>query len=70
MKKLTLIYKGRDSWNRPVYEAEGHFYVDVAPREGWVPNICTKHNNDFDGEPDVPIAENIEFKFEPRRDVW
>ena len=29
MKKLILNYKGRDSWDRPVYESEGRLYVDV-----------------------------------------
>lgn len=70
MKKLTLNYRGRDSWSRPVYEAEGRLYVDVDPREGWAPNIHTKYNNEFDGEPDIPIAEDIELEFEPQRDVW
>ena len=55
MKKLTLNYKGRDSWSRPVYEANGNLYVDVDPRKGWKPNIHTKYNNEFDGEPDMPI---------------
>lgn len=70
MKKLTLIYKGRDSWSRPVYEAEGRLYVDIDPREGWAPNICTKCNNEFDGEPDTPIAEDTEIEFVPQRDIW
>lgn len=68
MKKLILIYKGRDSWSRPVYEAEGNLYVDVDPRKGWKPNICTK--NEFDGEPDQPILEDIQVEFIPCRDVW
>lgn len=70
MKKLTLIYKGRDSWSRPVYEAEGRIYVDIDPREGWAPNICTKCNNEFDGEPDTPIAKDTEIEFVPQRDIW
>lgn len=70
MKKLTLIYKGRDSWSRPVYEAEGRLYVDVDPRKGWGPNICTKYNNEFDGEPDTHIAEGTEIEFVPQRDIW
>lgn len=70
MKKLTLTYKGRDSWSRPVYEAEGRLYVDIDPREGWGPNICTKCNNAFDGEPDIPIAEDTEIEFVPKRDIW
>lgn len=70
MKKLTLHFKGRDSWSRPVYEAEGRLYVDVDPREGCGPNIHTKYNNEFDGEPDNSIAEDTEIEFVPRRDIW
>ena len=47
MKKLILNYKGRDSWDRPVYESEGRLYVDVDPRKGWKPNVCTKYNNEL-----------------------
>lgn len=70
MKKLTLNYKGRDGWSRPVYEADGILYVDVNPRKDWKPNICTKYNNEFDGEPDEPISEDIQAEFVPGRDVW
>jgi len=69
MKKLKLIYKGSDSWNRPVYEAEGRLYVDIDPREGWGPSIYTKRNNEFDGEPDIPISEDTELEFVPQREV-
>lgn len=31
MKKLILNYKGRDDWERPVYESNGQVYVDVSP---------------------------------------
>lgn len=54
--KLTLTYIGRDDWDRPVYEADGRLYVDVDPRAGRAPNICTKINNEFHGEPDTPIS--------------
>ena len=70
MRKLTLYYKGRDSWSRPVYEADGNLYVDVDSRKGWKPNICTKYNNEFDGEPDMPISEDIQIEFIPCRDTW
>lgn len=66
--KLTLNYKGRDSWSRPVYEANGKLYVDVDPRKGRGPDICTKYNNDFDGEPCDPVE--AEFEFVPCRDTW
>lgn len=75
MKKLTLTLKGRDSWSRPVYEYDGNLYVDVDPRSKREPEICTKLNNFFDGEPDTPIKhiksyENMEIDFIPFRDTW
>lgn len=33
MNHLILHYKGRDDWERPVYEANGRLYVDVDPRK-------------------------------------
>ena len=38
MKTVVLTYKGRDSWDRPVYEAAGRLYVDVNPRKSYKPN--------------------------------
>lgn len=70
MKTLVLTYKGRDSWSRPVYEAEGCLYVDVNPRKSYKADICTKYQNEFDGEPDMPIAEDIQVEFVPCRDTW
>ena len=67
---IILNYLGRDSWDRPVYESEGEYYVDVDPFTFRPPNICTKANNEFDGEPDIPVAEGTEFLFVPKRDVW
>lgn len=70
MKKLILHYKGRDDWERPVYEANERLYVDVEPRRNRAPKICTKNNNEFYGEPDTPIAEDTQLEFVPCRDVW
>ncbi len=70
MKKLVLTYKGCDDWDRPVYETEGRLYVDTDPRKGCSPNLCTKCNNDFYGEPDMPIAEETEVEFVPSRVTW
>lgn len=75
MSKLILIHKGRDSWDRPVYECNGNLYVDVEPRKKSKPNICTKYNNDFDGEPDTPLAimqkyKDVIIEFVPCRDTW
>ena len=69
-RQMLLILRGRDSWDRPVYKGpDGNLYVDVDPRKGWGPNICTKCENDFDGEPDEPVR-GVDFTFTPFRDVW
>lgn len=66
---LTLIFRGRDSWSRPVYEApDGRLYVDTDPIADREPRICTKYRNAFDGEPCDPVDAN--FRFIPRRDTW
>lgn len=48
---LRLEHRGRDSWDRPVYECDGQLYVDVDPRRSRSADICTKQGNAFDGEP-------------------
>ncbi len=69
-RQMLLILQGRDSWDRPVYKGpDRNLYVDVDPRKGWGPNICTKYQNDFDGEPDGPVRD-VDFIFTPFRDVW
>lgn len=74
MGNLVLNYIGLDSWSRPVYENDGMFFVDVDSREHRKPEICTKYNNDFDGEPDTPIEyieryKNLKLEFVPKRYV-
>lgn len=69
MKKLTLSLLGRDSWDRPVYDdGTGRFLVDVDPRIGQAPDICTKQGNAFNGEP-CDTVEAV-FTFSPYRDIW
>lgn len=69
MKRMTLLFLGRDSWGRPVYnDGTGRLLVDVDPRKDSDPDICTKQGNAFDGEPLDPVVAN--FTFEPYRDVW
>lgn len=74
--KITLIYIGNDSYNRPVYKNEnGKLFVDVDPRKDHEPKICTKYQNAFDGEPDIPIDcmtaySNAEIEFIPKRITW
>lgn len=74
-KVLVLNYVGNDSFDRPVYENEDNLFVDVDPRSYRKPEICTKLNNCFDGEPDTPIMymekyKDAEVEFFPKRIVW
>lgn len=69
-KALHLEYIGRDSWERPVYKCDGKLYVDVDPHQNRPADICTKSNNEFDGEPDCPISNDIEVIFIPSRNTW
>ena len=68
--RLRLEYRGRDSWDRPVYECDGRLYVDVDPRRSRPADICTKQGNAFDGEPCDPIPEGTIIEFVPERDTW
>jgi len=68
--KLTLHLKGRDNWDRPVYESNGTLYVDVDPRKDSSPNIHAKCANEFYGEPNSPIPNNCIVEFVPYRDIW
>ena len=70
-KRLVLTYIGTDSWSRPVYQdAAGKLYVDTDPREYRAPAICTKYQNQLEGEPDCPVADDIEIVFLPQRYTW
>ena len=55
---LQLTSVCRDRRRRPVYECGGRLYVDVDPRADRHPAICTKQDNDFDGEPCDPELRN------------
>lgn len=76
VEKLLLKHKGRDSFDRPVYEDDnGRIWKDVDPRAYREPKLCTALNNAFDGEPDTPIYAMDKYKeariiFVPERDTW
>jgi hypothetical protein len=58
MRKLKFI--GIDSWSRPVYQDEsGQIWKDVNLGRG-EPSLHSSADNDFDGEPDMPIKGKYE----------
>ena len=63
-KKDTLKVKiiGIDNWDRPVYQDEkGKLYKDVNLGTGCLA-LCTATNNQFYGEPDTPISDDIDIE--------
>ena len=74
--ELTLVYKGLDSWSRPVYSDDnGRLWKDVDPRSHRNPDLCTVMYNSFDGEPDTPMNvmeryEDCKINFIPSRVTW
>lgn len=59
---LKVKYIGIDNWDRPVYKDEnGKIYKDTNLGMGELA-LCTSSNNNFYGEPDTPINEDIEIK--------
>jgi len=73
---LLLRHKGRDIWDRPVYEDKtGKLWKDVEPMPDIQPNLYTALGNDFDGEPNLPMScmkkyNGVMVVFEPERDTW
>ena len=51
-----LCFAGIDSWDRPVYRDEsGQLWKNVNLGNG-EPCLHSASNNDFEGEPDMPIT--------------
>ena len=74
--KMTLIYIGMDSCDRPVYKDEnGRLWKDVDPRSNREPDLCTSYNNEFEGEPDTNMCymksyNDVEVEFISHRVTW
>lgn len=61
---LVLTYIGEDFWERPVYQDQfNHLWKDVELGEGLRPSLHSAINNEFEGEPDMPIRQA--FTIEP-----
>ena len=58
MRKLKFI--GTDGWDRPVYRDElGNLWKDVNLGSGVI-SLHSSCDNEFDGEPDMPIEGEFE----------
>ena len=55
MKKTDLTFIGVDGWGRPVYrDTNGRLWKDVT-LDSETPDLYSACNNEFEGEPDMPI---------------
>lgn len=57
MEKIKIKQVGFDSWDREVFQTQkGTYVVDVnLDYSHQAMKLCTKYNNEFDGEPDTPL---------------
>ncbi|MCI9976488.1 hypothetical protein JY742_10185 [Clostridioides difficile] len=72
IKNKILYFIGLDSWSRPVYKDDnGKYWKDIDNRKAWLgyknENICNACNNEYEGEPDMPMSNNIDIIFIPKR---
>ena len=58
--RLILKYIGEDSWSRPVYRDQFvHLWKDTGCGRYDTPTLCSAVNDEFDGEPDMPIQHEF-----------
>jgi len=67
VESMELTFLDTDRNGYPVYLYNDRLYVDVDPRPNRPPKICTKYNNQFDGEADTEISETTKLVFLPSR---
>lgn len=61
-KILKIKLVGIDNWDRPVYKDEkGTIYKDTNLGKGKI-KLCTSVNNDFYGEPLIPVGEDVKIE--------
>ena len=59
---LKVKFVGIDNWDRPVYKDEkGTIYKDTNLGKGKI-KLCTSVNNDFYGEPLIPVREDVKIE--------
>ena len=59
-EKLKLKYIGDDFWSHPVYKDQhNHLWKDISCGDSEIPSLYSVVNNDFDGEPEYPIAQEF-----------
>jgi len=57
MEKIKIKHVGFDSWDREVFQTQkGTYVVDISlDYSHQNMRLCTKNNNEFDGEPDTAL---------------
>lgn len=66
---LILTYIGEDFWSRPVYRDQfQHLWKDVSCGESGSPSLHSSVNDEFEGEPDMPIDQEFTLVGAPEDD--
>lgn len=63
----TMEFIGVDDWDCPVYKCieNGYLWKDINLGKG-IPSLYSSSNNEFDGEPDSPIKDEITVVFKTK----
>ncbi|OEH83634.1 hypothetical protein BCR26_08870 [Enterococcus rivorum] len=64
---MELKFIGCDDWGRAVYEDCNQKLWKDIDTDCHFPALYSISNNDFDGEPDLPMNKKINVVFIPRR---
>lgn len=68
---LRLQFIGVDYWSRPVYKDQhGHLWKDVDLGDSEYPSLHSAVNDDFDGEPDMPINQEFIIESKPPKNPF
>lgn len=63
-KILELKYIGKDDWSRPTYKDQyGRLWKDIDLGYFEPPHLCSVVGNEIDGEPNLPMRQEIKFIF-------
>ena len=70
MATLALSLHAKQPKRAMISCEKGYLEILEYPRADRAPSICTKQDNEFDGEPCDPLPPEVEVEFIPCRATW